>query len=50
MIVRINEGKIDYKKIIIESGLYFVLFCMFVVIIIKEFIFLSLRNFKNIFI
>ena len=28
MIARTNEGKIDYKKIIIESGLYLVLFCM----------------------
>ena len=48
MIARTNEGKIDYKKIIIESGLYLVLFCMLVAIIIKEPTFLSLRNFKNI--
>ena len=36
MIARTNEGKIDYKKIIIESGLYLVLFCMLIAIIIKE--------------
>ena len=48
MIARTNEGKIDYKKIIIESGLYLVLFCMLVAIIIKEPTFLSIRNFKNI--
>ena len=48
MIARTNEGKIDYKKIIIESGLYLVLFCMLIAIIIKEPTFLSLRNFKNI--
>lgn len=36
MIARTNEGKIDFKKIIIESGLYLVLFCMLVAIIIKE--------------
>ena len=48
MIARTNEGKIDFKKIIIESGLYLVLFCMLVAIIIKEPTFLSIRNFKNI--
>ena len=48
MIARTNEGKIDYKKIIIESGLYLVLFCMLIAIIIKEPTFLSIRNFKNI--
>ena len=36
MIARTNEGKIDYKKIIIESGLYLVLFCMLIAIIIKR--------------
>lgn len=36
MIARTNEGKIDFKKIIIESGLYLVLFCMLVAIIIKR--------------
>ncbi len=48
MFARNNEGKLDYKKIIIESGLYLVLFCMLIAIIIKEPTFLSLRNFKNI--
>ncbi len=45
MFARNNEGKLDYKKIIIESGLYLVLFCMLIAIIIKEPTFLSLRNF-----
>lgn len=48
MIARTNEGKKDYKKINIESGLYLVLFCMLIAIIIKEPTFLSIRNFKNI--
>ncbi len=48
MLKRTKDGKIDYKKIIIESGLYLVLFCMLVAIIVKEPTFLSIRNFKNI--
>lgn len=48
MIARDSNGKIDYKKNIIESGIYLVLFCMLIIIIIKEPSFLSIRNFKNI--
>lgn len=48
MLARTKDGKINYKKLIIESGLYLVLFCMLVAIIIKEPTFLSIRNFKNI--
>ena len=48
MLARTKDGKINYKKIIIESGLYLVLFCMLIAIIIKEPTFLSIRNFKNI--
>ncbi|MBQ3437952.1 MAG: galactose/methyl galactoside ABC transporter permease MglC [Fusobacterium sp.] len=48
MLARNKDGKINFKKIIIESGLYLVLFCMLIAIIIKEPTFLSIRNFKNI--
>ncbi|PID67277.1 MAG: beta-methylgalactoside transporter, partial [Fusobacteriales bacterium] len=34
MLERNKDGKINYKKIIIESGLYLVLFCMLVAIIL----------------
>ena len=37
MIARTNEGKINYKKIIIENGLYLVLFCMLIAIIISDY-------------
>lgn len=43
-----KEGNIDVKKLMIESGLYLVLFAMLLLIIIKEPTFLSIRNFKNI--
>lgn len=48
MLARTKDGKINFKKIIIESGLYLVLFCMLIAIIMKEPTFLSVRNFKNI--
>lgn len=48
MLARTKDGKINYKKTIIESGLYLVLFCMLIAIVIKEPTFLSIRNFKNI--
>ena len=43
-----KDGNIDIKKILIQSGLYLVLFAMLVLIIIKEPSFLSIRNFRNI--
>lgn len=43
-----EKKKIDYKKLIIENGLYFVLFCMLIAIVVKQPTFLSVRNFKNI--
>lgn len=43
-----KDGKIDIKKVLIQSGLYLVLFAMLVLIIIKEPSFLSIRNFRNI--
>ena len=43
-----KDGKINIKKIMIQSGLYLVLFAMLLVIIIKEPSFLSVRNFRNI--
>lgn len=48
MLERNKDGKIDYKKTIIQSGLYLVLFFMLVAIIVKEPTFLSITNFKNI--
>ena len=42
-----KDGNIDIKKILIQSGLYLVLFAMLVLIIIKEPSFLSIRNFRN---
>ncbi len=45
---RTKEGTVDIKKVLIQSGLYLVLFAMLVLIIIKEPSFLSIRNFKNI--
>ncbi len=48
MLERTKDGKIDYKKLIIQSGLYLVLFFMLLAIIAKEPTFLSVRNFKNI--
>lgn len=48
MAIRGKDGKIDVKKLFIESGLYLVLFIMLVLIVIKEPSFLSIRNFKNI--
>lgn len=48
MNIRNKEGKINYKELFIQSGLYLVLFCMLLVIIWKEPSFLSIRNFKNI--
>lgn len=48
MSIRTKDGKIDYKKLLIQSGLYLVLFLMLVLIVIKEPSFLSIRNFKNI--
>ncbi|MDH6457392.1 methyl-galactoside transport system permease protein [Fusobacterium sp. PH5-7] len=48
MNIRTKEGKIDFKKLFIQSGLYLVLFLMLVLIIAKEPSFLSIRNFKNI--
>lgn len=43
-----KDGKIDFKKLFIQSGLYLVLFLMLILIIAKEPSFLSIRNFKNI--
>ena len=43
-----KDGNIDIKKVLIQSGLYFVLLIMLVLIIIKEPSFLSIRNFNNI--
>lgn len=43
-----KDGKINIKKLMIQSGLYLVLFAMLLAIIIKEPTFLSVRNFKNI--
>lgn len=40
--------KFNFKKLLIENGLYIVLFLMLLAIIIKEPNFLSIRNFKNI--
>ena len=48
MNIRTKDGKIDLKKLFIQSGLYLVLFLMLVLIIAKEPSFLSIRNFKNI--
>lgn len=48
MNIRTKDGKIDFKKLFIQSGLYLVLFLMLVLIIAKEPSFLSIRNFKNI--
>lgn len=48
MSIRNKEGKIDFKALFIQSGLYLVLFCMLLAIIWKEPSFLSIRNFKNI--
>lgn len=48
MELRNKNGKLDIKKIFIQSGLYLVLFCMLLVIIWQEPSFLSIRNFKNI--
>ena len=48
MSIRTKDGNIDYKKLLIQSGLYLVLLIMLVLIIIKEPSFLSIRNFKNI--
>ena len=48
MNLRTKDGKIDFKKLFIQSGLYLVLFLMLVLIIAKEPSFLSIRNFKNI--
>lgn len=48
MSIRTKDGKIDYKKLLIQSGLYLVLLIMLVAIVIKEPSFLSIRNFKNI--
>ena len=48
MKIRTKDGKIDFKKLFIQSGLYLVLFLMLVLIIAKEPSFLSIRNFKNI--
>lgn len=48
MNIRNKEGKIDFKNLFIQSGLYLVLFCMLLVIIWKQPTFLSIRNFKNI--
>lgn len=45
---RTKEGNVDIKKLLIQSGLYLVLFAMLIAIIIKEPTFLSIRNFKNI--
>ena len=47
MNIRTKDGKIDFKKLFIQSGLYLVLFLMLVLIIAKEPSFLSIRNFKN---
>ena len=43
-----KDGNVDIKKLLIQSGLYLVLFAMLIAIIIKEPSFLSIRNFKNI--
>ena len=48
MNIHTKDGKIDLKKLFIQSGLYLVLFLMLVLIIAKEPSFLSIRNFKNI--
>lgn len=48
MNIHTKDGKIDFKKLFIQSGLYLVLFLMLVLIIAKEPSFLSIRNFKNI--
>ena len=48
MNIRTKDGKIDFKKLFIQSGLYLVLFLMLALIIAKEPSFLSIRNFKNI--
>ncbi len=48
MNIRTKDGKIDFKKLFIQSGLYLVLFLMLILIIAKEPSFLSIRNFKNI--
>ncbi|MHD0316248.1 galactose/methyl galactoside ABC transporter permease MglC [Fusobacterium sp. THCT1E2] len=48
MNIRTKDGKIDLKKLFIQSGLYLVLFLMLILIIAKEPSFLSIRNFKNI--
>lgn len=43
-----KDGKLNIKKIMIQSGLYLVLFAMLLLIIAKEPSFLSVRNFRNI--
>lgn len=48
MNIHTKDGKIDLKKLFIQSGLYLVLFLMLILIIAKEPSFLSIRNFKNI--
>ena len=48
MNIRKKDGSIDFKKLLIQSGLYLVLFLMLVLIVAKEPSFLSIRNFKNI--
>lgn len=48
MNIHTKDGKIDFKKLFIQSGLYLVLFLMLILIIAKEPSFLSIRNFKNI--
>lgn len=48
MNIRTKDGKIDFKKLFIQRGLYLVLFLMLILIIAKEPSFLSIRNFKNI--
>lgn len=48
MNIHTKDGKIDFRKLFIQSGLYLVLFLMLVLIIAKEPSFLSIRNFKNI--
>ena len=48
MNIRTKDGKIDFKKLFIQSGLYLVLFLMLILIIAKEPSFLSIINFNNI--
>ena len=48
MNIRKKDGSIDFKKLLIQSGLYLVLFLMLVLIVAKEPSFLSIRHFKNI--